>query len=315
MIRYVFLILNYKTFDETRNCVRSIDALDTNDAKKEIVIVDNDSNDKSFEKLNEEYKKRENVHVILHKINDGFSKGNNYGYEYIRDNFKPDFIIMINSDIEIKQKDFLFTINDIYMRTNFSVLGPDVYAYKMNLHQSPIKREIRNRIDTEKEIEKERTRLLRYQEQEYEGHKYVRDSAFEKIVDFFVKFGRKIGLDRLNWRKLPYWKEQFDVMIHGSALIFSKNYIRKYRICLYPMPFYYGEEDLLFLKCKKNHDRIVYSPKIKVYHSAGASATKASGANRTVKREIFRYKNLVETKTLYLQAIDSENYFDSSLDK
>lgn len=313
MKRYVFLILNYKTFDETKKCVSSIDRLECRDGEKTAVVVDNASQDGSFEKLKKEYQNRKDIHVILNESNEGFSRGNNFGYQYISKHLAPDFIIMINSDIEIKQRNFLMKVSQIYDRTSFSVLGPDVFAYRMNLHQSPIKKHVRNAKETERELEKEQKLLELYQQQERENYTVVKDSRKDRLTEFLIKNGRKLGIDRLNWKKLPYWKEHTDVMLHGSALIFSERYIKKYEICLYPMPFYYGEEDLMYLKCIRNHDRLVYSPEVKVYHSAGASAAHAKGGLKTVKREVFRYENLTATKKLYLTALREKHYFDVSL--
>ena len=42
---------------------------------------------------------------------------------------------MINSDIECRQKDFLKRIKEIYTKTHFFVLGPDVYAFRLRIHQ------------------------------------------------------------------------------------------------------------------------------------------------------------------------------------
>ena len=40
---------------------------------------------------------------------------------------------MINSDIECRQKDFLKRIKEIYTKTHFFVLGPDVYAFRLRI--------------------------------------------------------------------------------------------------------------------------------------------------------------------------------------
>ena len=313
MKKYVFLSLNYRTCDETKKCIASIDHLTCRDGEKTAVIVDNASGDGSYERLKKEYQNRSDIHVILNERNDGFSKGNNFGYTYITEHLDPDFILMINSDIEIRQKDFLIKVSELYEKSKFSVLGPDVYAFRMNLHQSPIKKHIRDIEETRQEFEKEQILLELYRKQEKENLVRVKDSRKDRMMEFLIRSGRKLGIDRLNWKKLPYWKEHEDVMLHGSALIFSELYIKKYSVCLYPMPFYYGEEDLMYLKCMRNQDKLLYSPKIKVYHSAGASATNAKGGLKTVKREIFRYENLTATKELYMEAFADPHYFDVSM--
>lgn len=110
-------------------------------------------------------------------------------------------------------------------------------------------------------------------------------------------------------------KKYENVVIHGSAIIFSREYLNKYIHALYPEPFYYGEEDLLYLKCMRYQSKIVYDPSVKVWHAAGASATNSKGDRCTLKREIFRYENFVKTKELYIEVLKDENFYENEIRK
>lgn len=314
MASFAFLILNYNTYNETVCCVKSIENL-----KKEpedeikIVIVDNDSTDQSLNSLRELYKEKEYIYIIHSNYNGGFSSGNNIGYKYINDNLNCDFLLMINSDIEFRQNNIFNIIKKIYAETDFSVLGPDVYAFHMGIHQSPIRKDLPNLEKQQAEVASSKLLLKKYREMDKQGKKYV-SFLNKKIIDELVyKYGKKMHLDKLRKNALHYDRKYQDVMIHGSAMIFSKKYLDKYVHALYPEPFYYGEEDLLFLKCMKNGDKIVYDPSVRVWHAAGASASNTKGKRYTLKREIFRYENLIKSKEMLIEIMKQENYFDKEI--
>lgn len=86
-----FLILHYKTIEETRACVQSITELDSYSASNiYIEIVDNASNDGTGEALLNEYRCDKNIEVLILKESLGFSGGNNYGYSYLKHKKKAD---------------------------------------------------------------------------------------------------------------------------------------------------------------------------------------------------------------------------------
>ena len=89
-----FVILNYKTWEKTIECVRSIRA--TVPADKIIVVVDNASPNESAEQLaalagTEEYE------FISSGKNGGYSFGNNIGFQSVKD--RCDIVVFTNNDI------------------------------------------------------------------------------------------------------------------------------------------------------------------------------------------------------------------------
>lgn len=129
-----FVLLNYMAYEETFNCVESIKKLDDNNI---IVIVDNHSPNESYDIIKNKYINDKNIVVIDSKSNVGFAKGNNIGYQYLKNNFKCEFIIIMNTDMIIEQNDFLNTLKSVFEKTKFDVLGPDIYSTKDNRHQNP----------------------------------------------------------------------------------------------------------------------------------------------------------------------------------
>ena len=76
------VILNYLNYKDTIECVESIFNMKYDIAG--IVIVDNHSENESYNVLKKLYKNRLNVSVIQSNRNYGFAKGNNIGIKVVR---------------------------------------------------------------------------------------------------------------------------------------------------------------------------------------------------------------------------------------
>jgi len=132
-----FVILHYKTLEETRECLDSLLKLTQPESiRMQIIVVDNASNNGSLESLHQQYGTTSDVHFIALPENCGFARGNNAGYAYAKDTLQADFIILLNNDTEIRQPDFMPKLLLIYESTAFDVLGPDIYTLDQQ-HQNP----------------------------------------------------------------------------------------------------------------------------------------------------------------------------------
>lgn len=130
---FVFVILHYKTIDDTIRCVDSIKLLNKKkDDQVKIIIIDNHSNNGTGEQLEARYKNEEDIIIDLEPINHGFSKGNNLGYKRAKE-FCPDYIVVCNSDIIFIQQGTLQVIKLLYDQSGFGVLGPDIYIPKKKI--------------------------------------------------------------------------------------------------------------------------------------------------------------------------------------
>ncbi|MCC7553657.1 MAG: glycosyltransferase family 2 protein [Methanobacteriaceae archaeon] len=98
------VIVNYKTFELTKNTINSI-LNQKIDFSYEIIVVDNASNDGSLEKL-EKYFKKFDVNFIANSLNTGFASANNIGFK----NSKGKYILTLNSDTVVKEN----TLNLLY---------------------------------------------------------------------------------------------------------------------------------------------------------------------------------------------------------
>lgn len=84
------IIVNWNTGKLLYNCVKSI-VENTIGVKYEIIIVDNNSQDDSCNKIEDDF---QNVKIIYSKENLGFSKGNNLGIK----NSKGEYLLLLNPD-------------------------------------------------------------------------------------------------------------------------------------------------------------------------------------------------------------------------
>lgn len=104
------ILLNYKGTKDTLECVESLEKIKYDNF--DIIIVDNDSPDDSYEVLKE---KLDSKHILIKsEDNGGFAKGNNIGIEYAMKN-NSDFVLLLNNDTLVEE-DFLNEMLECYKR-------------------------------------------------------------------------------------------------------------------------------------------------------------------------------------------------------
>ena len=75
--------------------------------------------------------------------------------------------------------------------------------------------------------------------------------------------------------------------MHGSCLIFSREYINHFD-GLNPNTFLYMEEDILFVRLKKNGLKSLYSPDLEILHLEDAATNMIIRKGATKRRFIYR---------------------------
>nr|WP_294682093.1 glycosyltransferase family 2 protein [uncultured Anaerotignum sp.] len=114
------ILLNYRGFEDTSSCIDSLHQIDY--PSYEVVVVDNCSNDGSYEQLREKYS---DCIFLLAPGNDGFSAGNNIGIHYALDH-GADYVLMLNNDTVVKP-DFLTRMMESVNED--TVVTPTIYYY------------------------------------------------------------------------------------------------------------------------------------------------------------------------------------------
>lgn len=294
--KFGFLILHYQVLNETIACVESIKKNISKDFEYHILIVDNHSPNQSGVQLNTLYDSDPLCTVLLLNENKGFSGGNNEGFQYLKKKLQCDFICMMNNDTEILQKDFMESVLAEYQKSNFAVLGPEIILKDNTICSYPKK------ILKLAELDADRKRVKKL---------LVKNRLFIESIHFFCYkyIGKLIHWEKIKYkyREMPIPDSRMEyVRLHGCFLIFSPVYIHVFD-GLDNRTFFYGEEDVLFVRLIRNHMKSVYQPDIKVYHAEEAATGALMG--RKYKKQRFIYKKHLETldmlEELYKEDIES----------
>ncbi|HEO8419438.1 TPA: glycosyltransferase family 2 protein [Yersinia enterocolitica] len=270
-MHFSFVILHYLTENDTIECVDSI-LNNINYYDYSIIIVDNGSPNNSGEQIKIKYENIDKVEVILSKDNLGFAKGNNLGFIEAKNKYNADFIILMNNDMVITQKDFLNIVINKFEEQSFAVLGPNIISLVDNYGQNPQPIRINSLIDA-------RLQLFR--------HIFLYGINFFRIEGLTKKIIKKIKKET-NQKSFKHLEEQVDVQLHGSCLIFSSYYIQNFN-GLYDKTFMYFEEDILFYLCKRFQMKMYYCPDIIVYHKEDSATNELIGNDSKKNRFIYKH--------------------------
>lgn len=270
-----FLILHFLSIDDTRNAVASIKKMLKTDSPVdyEIVVVDNGSHNHSGETLRKEYLKDENVKVIINERNMGFAAGNNVGFRYIKRHYDADFIIMMNNDIVFIQDDFMEKLIDEYNKSYFDLLGPKIVL------PPGIKTYHRRYLASANQYRFEILKLrLKWMLNFIDKKELARQLKHDMVKKFHKEDRQESNMETIEQRLE-------NVIVHGSCMIFSRNYIQRFD-GLEERTFLYGEEDLLYIRLILNDMKIVYNPDMVVFHNEDAS-TNAITDHSVRKKNMF----------------------------
>lgn len=289
--KFAFVVLHYMTFEDTTECVDSI-LTNIQYNNYQIIIVDNGSPNNSGKLIKDKYEKNSKIKIILNKNNLGFACGNNIGFQFAKYELVSDFIIMINNDTIIKQSDFVIKIIEEYERQKFHILGPDILSTKDGVHQNPRRLTLQN--------EQELRKLIKLYYVKIFLNIFLLDDILEKT---------KKRIFKTTWIKTgeehtPSWKEKKEnVKLHGSALIFSRDYIELYE-GLNPNTFMHSEEAIIYFIVKRDKLKTIYCPDIKILHKEDSSTDKVY--NKGYKKRRFYYKNFIKSGKVLLGLMEAE---------
>lgn len=265
-----FIILHYKNFEDTMECVFSIKKLKGN---KKIIIVDNNSLLSAEKKI----LRTKIDDLIILKKNVGFAKANNMGLEKALKKYNSDFFIVLNNDVVINQESFIERIIQNYKKYKFDLLGTKIISEGNSVNPyEPLKS-----ID---EISYE----INYAKVLIVIYRHVLLYIILEIYMYIKRFIKK--------SKKPENGNQLEknVALHGCGIIFSKKYLEKYKDPFYKDTFLFHEEDFLYQRIIKDNLISIYDPEMEINHKEGASMKKNYKNERMKKlfREKERLKSL-----------------------
>lgn len=237
------IILNYMNYIETDECIQCL--LKQNYDSYHVIVVDNGSDNASVSYLWKKYRYSSKISVIGAGKNYGFAKGNNIGISYAKNKIHAEYILLLNSDVIIEDRDYL----DKMIKANAEGIGI-----------------IGSRI-----LEKNNVEISML-------YRYVTFPATLLFYLASMSECKEHPLYEIFWKKiLKKYKGVY--LFKGCALLLTPAYFRYYD-GLDPRTFLYCEEDLLYLRCKKVGLKEKVSDAY-LYHKAGQSTKTLYGNNRT----------------------------------
>ncbi len=287
MNRFGFVILHYQTERETIECIESIRKI-SNSMQYEIIVVDNGSSNHSGENIQKKYLGIKNFNIIFSKENIGFARGNNLGITYAKNILKCNFIILLNNDTKILQKNFLDLINREYEKSLCAVIGPCILKDGTVTNDNPRRTA---------PLGKSRLYLFILINRLLLFLNYLRlDILPNSLFSFYIKWKKKkLASDS--------HKRQENVSLHGCCLIFTPMFLSKEQ-GLNPETFMYMEEDILYEKMYRLKMKTVYLPDLKIEHK---DAIATNGLyKKSYKKRRFIYKNTLYSANILRKQMKTE---------
>ncbi len=121
MYDIIFIILNYKTYNETIKIVDEL--LLFKKILSHIIVVDNASPNESFAELSNTFKDNQCVDVISSGENGGYAKGNNFGLRYAK-KYNPKYVCIINNDVHFSEETISHLIQIYPQLPNAALIAP-----------------------------------------------------------------------------------------------------------------------------------------------------------------------------------------------
>lgn len=288
---FCYIILHYKVLEETLACVQSIK--ESNPNSKRLVIIDNFSNNGTGEKLQELYRSDKEIDVLIHYENAGFARGNNVAYQFAKERYNPDFMVIMNNDIEIETEDFETVVSDIYRQEGFHILGPDIFSTTYQLHQNP-----------------KRLKSYTYKEVEELNERFKRESqpSLALKIKCWLKASKTLRTfvyqNRRNKKEVDFTKQVLNPILHGSFLIYSKDYIAREEFAFNPNTFFYFETEILDYEAEHKGYKRLYTPNIKVLHHQNVATNQVY--SNLLEKTLFSNKCNFESTSYFLKLMEED---------
>jgi GT2 family glycosyltransferase len=132
------VVVNYKAYEEAIGCAHGI--LRQKYPSINVVVVDNASPNESYARLTEAFSSHQAVSVITADRNGGYAAGNNLGARWAVTNSSPQYILIVNPDVELPDPATIKTLVEFAERhEDAAVVGPKVVLPNGRI-QGPYKR-------------------------------------------------------------------------------------------------------------------------------------------------------------------------------
>ena len=280
-----YVILHYQSIEITKKCVDKLLMFSKNNP---IIIVDNCSPNGSGKQLEKMYSKCINITVIINEENQGFAKGNNLGYQYIKRKYSLNYVVVMNNDIMIEDNDFAVIIEQFMEKNEVDVCGPDMVTLKGN-HQNPLQLKPYTSKYLQRRVRADKIKVL-----------LLRTRLFWKLYENYKKTN-----------KIPIRTKQptvFDCILHGSCIIYGPEYIKREQNAFFSILYMYNEEAILYDYLVHKGYKTGYCSDVTILHMEGVSTSERIENKK--KKVMFRFKNNI--KSIEAQLEERKKYINQS---
>ena len=280
-----YVILHYQSIEITKKCVDKLLMFSKNNP---IIIVDNCSPNGSGKQLEKMYSKCINITVIINEENQGFAKGNNLGYQYIKRKYSLNYVVVMNNDIMIEDNDFAVIIEQFMEKNEVDVCGPDMVTLKGN-HKNPLQLKPYTSKYLQRRVRADKIKVL-----------LLRTRLFWKLYENYKKTN-----------KIPIRTKQptvFDCILHGSCIIYGPEYIKREQNAFLPITYMYNEEAILYDYLVHKGYKTGYCSDVTILHMEGVSTSERIENKK--KKVMFRFKNNI--KSIEAQLEERKKYINQS---
>lgn len=133
MLHVSILIIDYDGQVDTRECLQSLQHIVHEDFTFSVIVVDNGSKE-PFEALPKD--QPPNTHILRSDANLGFTSGNNLGYEYAKEHYQPDYVLLLNNDTLVEPHFLERLLQCAKQNEKIGILTPKIYfAAGREFHQ------------------------------------------------------------------------------------------------------------------------------------------------------------------------------------
>ncbi len=266
----VFCVLTYKNSIDIIEFINGLKINTEVNFSYKIVVINNYADDESLIGIKEIALSCDCD--FIESENKGYSHGNNLGIEFVKNNYKFEYLVVCNPDTIIKQIDY-----NSLKQYNECIIAPEITCLN-NKKQNPM--HFRYMPLSEKIV--------------YFGF-LTRNKYLLLFGIFLNKIDRQINRTAL---KLSKNNQRKIYTCHGSCIIFSKHALEK----LYPVfdenIFLFCEESDLAKKARKNGIDIVYRNDILILHKEDGSMGLSRNNLYEIQRDsyLYYYKKWYSTK-------------------
>jgi len=265
MSNYGFVVLNYMNYCDTIECVSSILAIKR--ADYEIIIVDNNSQNESINKLQQYFSGNEKVNIVSAPANLGYSGGNNVGIKWLRDKY-IDKIIIATNDTVLNSEDILDKFDALDLRS-VGIVGPSIISLDGTLQNptlvAPTFLYFANLFYYKP--------MMQFRNSLYKIFPDIEKRRIHSVENVKLNLVKESAATALSQPKCVY-------MLHGSFFYLTKSFIDKIGK-LDDNIFMYGEEDLLSWQCEQNGLARLFIPNISVLHKERKSTESVHKNDKT----------------------------------